>query len=225
MGQWNPTVICILVTISVGSDFIEGVLPPLPPPHLILKTARLISEIAKFSPVPGTNCGPDPPSRSFFLKSAFSTLSSAWQWQFLNERLTMSLALKSFKVPQSRWLKTHNCLTWSRQVQPACASFPSVCAPGRPQHTHTTQHNTTHVRTYNPPWHTPKPATLHSPPFPLLFSNYLLLYVSLGVFPSQGIFPSQGSNPGLPHCGQILYLLSHQGSPVSLRGGRKYLNL
>ena len=29
----------------------------------------------------------------------------------------------------------------------------------------------------------------------------------------QGIFPSQGSNPGLPHCRQILYQLSHKGSP------------
>ena len=28
----------------------------------------------------------------------------------------------------------------------------------------------------------------------------------------QGIFPTQGSNPGLPHCGQILYYLSHQGN-------------
>ena len=28
----------------------------------------------------------------------------------------------------------------------------------------------------------------------------------------QGIFPTQGSNPGLPHCRWILYLLSHQGS-------------
>ena len=32
-------------------------------------------------------------------------------------------------------------------------------------------------------------------------------------FPSLGIFPTQGSNLGLPHCGQILYGLSHQGSP------------
>ena len=31
----------------------------------------------------------------------------------------------------------------------------------------------------------------------------------------QGIFPTQGSNPGLPHCRQILYHLSHQGSPQS----------
>ena len=29
----------------------------------------------------------------------------------------------------------------------------------------------------------------------------------------QGIFPIQGSSPGLPHCRQILYCLSHQGSP------------
>ena len=28
----------------------------------------------------------------------------------------------------------------------------------------------------------------------------------------QGIFPIQGLNPGLPHCRQILYQLSHQGS-------------
>ena len=31
----------------------------------------------------------------------------------------------------------------------------------------------------------------------------------------QGIFPTQGSNPGLTHCRWILYLLSHQGSPVA----------
>ena len=29
----------------------------------------------------------------------------------------------------------------------------------------------------------------------------------------QGIFPTQGSNPGLTQCRQILYHLSHQGSP------------
>ena len=32
----------------------------------------------------------------------------------------------------------------------------------------------------------------------------------------QGIFPTQGSNPGLPHCRQILYQLSHSGSPKIL---------
>ena len=29
----------------------------------------------------------------------------------------------------------------------------------------------------------------------------------------QRIFPTQGSKPGLPHCRQMLYHLSHQGSP------------
>ena len=30
----------------------------------------------------------------------------------------------------------------------------------------------------------------------------------------QAIFPTQGSNPGLPHCRQILYQLSHKGHTV-----------
>ena len=35
----------------------------------------------------------------------------------------------------------------------------------------------------------------------------------------QGIFPTQGSNPGLPHCRQILSHLSHQGSDYNLLTG------
>ena len=38
---------------------------------------------------------------------------------------------------------------------------------------------------------------------------------SLSLF--QGIFPTQGSNPGLPHCRQILYQLSLKGSPRILK--------
>ena len=38
---------------------------------------------------------------------------------------------------------------------------------------------------------------------------------SLSLF--QGIFPNQGLNPGLPHCRQILYQLSHKGSPRCLK--------
>ena len=30
----------------------------------------------------------------------------------------------------------------------------------------------------------------------------------------QGIFPTQGLNSGLPYCGHMLFLLSHQGSPL-----------
>ena len=37
------------------------------------------------------------------------------------------------------------------------------------------------------------------------------------LFLLQGIFPTQRSNPGLPHCRQILYQLSHQGSPRILK--------
>ena len=31
---------------------------------------------------------------------------------------------------------------------------------------------------------------------------------------SRGIFPAQGSNPGLPHCRQILYQLSQKGNTI-----------
>ena len=33
----------------------------------------------------------------------------------------------------------------------------------------------------------------------------------------QGIIPTQGSNPGLPHCGQIFYQLSHKGSALIIK--------
>ena len=36
---------------------------------------------------------------------------------------------------------------------------------------------------------------------------------------SQWIFPNQGSKTGLPHCGQILYQLSHKKSPWILEQG------
>ena len=37
-----------------------------------------------------------------------------------------------------------------------------------------------------------------------------------------GIFPSQGLNPGLLHCRQTLYPLSHQGSPILSKIIHKY---
>ena len=36
------------------------------------------------------------------------------------------------------------------------------------------------------------------------------------LFLPQGIFPTQELNPGLPHCRQILYQLSHKGSDRGL---------
>ena len=38
----------------------------------------------------------------------------------------------------------------------------------------------------------------------------------------QGIFPTQGSNLGVLHCRQILYHLSHQGSPMKITSMPKY---
>ena len=37
----------------------------------------------------------------------------------------------------------------------------------------------------------------------------------------QGIFPTQLSNPGLPHCRQIVYQISHKGSPIAMLVGMK----
>ena len=39
----------------------------------------------------------------------------------------------------------------------------------------------------------------------------------------QGIFPAQGLNPGLLHCRQILFCLSHQGSPQNKRTNKYIL--
>ena len=49
-----------------------------------------------------------------------------------------------------------------------------------------------------------------------LLHSWNFLGKSTGVgchFLSHGIFLTQGSNPGLPHCGQTLYPLRHQGIP------------
>ena len=63
------------------------------------------------------------------------------------------------------------------------------------------------VRFFETPW-----AVTYQAPLSMGFSGN-----SPGVdchFLLQGIFPTQGSNPGLPHCRQTLYRLSHQGSQM-----------
>ena len=47
-----------------------------------------------------------------------------------------------------------------------------------------------------------------------IFQAIVLEWIAISF--SRGIFPTQGSNWGLPHCRQILYLLSHQGSPINM---------
>ena len=58
-----------------------------------------------------------------------------------------------------------------------------------------------------------------------LFCPWDFLGKSTGVgcyFLLQGIFPTQGSNPGLLHCRQMLYRLSHQGSHHGLYSSRNF---
>ena len=40
----------------------------------------------------------------------------------------------------------------------------------------------------------------------------------------QETFPTQGSNPGLRHCRQILYQVSHKGSPIQHARLQHYVN-
>ena len=54
----------------------------------------------------------------------------------------------------------------------------------------------------------------YSPPGSSIHRDSPGKYTGVGCHTAlQGIFPIQGSNPDLPHCKQILYHLSHQGSP------------
>ena len=47
-----------------------------------------------------------------------------------------------------------------------------------------------------------------------IFQAIVLEWIAISF--SRGIFLTQGSNPGLPHCRQMFYRLSHQGSPDKL---------
>ena len=66
-----------------------------------------------------------------------------------------------------------------------------------------------HVQLFATPW------TACSPPGSSVHGDSPGKNTGVGCHaPLQGIFPTQGSNPGLPHCWQILYHLSHQGSLI-----------
>ena len=63
-----------------------------------------------------------------------------------------------------------------------------------------------HVRLFATPW-----TVAYQAPLSMEFSGK---NIRAGChFFLQGIFPTQGLNLGLPHCRQMLYQLSHQGSP------------
>ena len=63
-----------------------------------------------------------------------------------------------------------------------------------------------HVRLLATPW-----TIAHQAPLSMEF--FRQEYLTGQPFPSQGIFPTRESNLGFLHCRQILYRLSHQGSP------------
>ena len=81
----------------------------------------------------------------------------------------------------------------------------------------------------DPPPPPPSPTSrLHVRKLKVKVSHVRLSWNSLGQttgvgshFLFQGIFPTQGSNPGLLHCRQILYQMSHKGSP-RIRGWVAY---
>ena len=50
-------------------------------------------------------------------------------------------------------------------------------------------------------------------------------YWSEEPFPSPGIFSNQRSNSGPLHCRQILYYLSHWGSPIHYKHSHTYVNI
>ena len=53
-----------------------------------------------------------------------------------------------------------------------------------------------------------QPARLQNPLSMRILQARILEWVAMPF--SRGIFPTQGSNPGLPHCRQVPYQLSHQ---------------
>ena len=61
-----------------------------------------------------------------------------------------------------------------------------------------------------PTLHDPMDCTIHE-----ILQVRILEWVAFPFF-REGVFPTQGSNQGLLHCRQILYQLSHKGSPRTM---------
>ena len=58
----------------------------------------------------------------------------------------------------------------------------------------------------------PMDCSLSGPSIHGIFQARVLEWIAISF--SRGSSRTQGSNPGLPHCRQTLYCLSHQGSPI-----------
>ena len=87
----------------------------------------------------------------------------------------------------------------------------SMCQP-----VHIVQYSVSHsvMSDSENPW-----TVTHQAPLPLEFPGKNTGVGSHSLL--QGIFPTQGSNLSLLHCRQILYRLSHQGSPRHVHGDAK----
>ena len=77
---------------------------------------------------------------------------------------------------------------------------------------------TSHVQLFATPW-----TVAHQAPLSLGISQARILE-RVATSSSRGFPLLQGWNPGLPHCRQILYLLSPQGSPVGTNPHQKKVN-
>ena len=67
------------------------------------------------------------------------------------------------------------------------------------------------VKLLSPTLCDPRDCSLPGSPVHGIFQARVLEWLAIPF--ARGIFLTQGSNLGLPHCGQMLYHLSHQGSP------------
>ena len=111
---------------------------------------------------------------------------------FPNQGSNSDLLLFFFSKPRSSTLQAISSLSEPPGLSPKVYSESESCSVK----SNSLQHHGPHS-----PWNSPGQNTG--------VGNLSLL---------QGIFPTQGSNPGLPHCRQILYQMSHKGSPKSIQG-------
>ena len=75
-----------------------------------------------------------------------------------------------------------------------------------------------HVRLFATPW-----TVAYQAPLSVGFSRQE--YWSGLPFPSPGALPNPGTEPGLPHCRQMLYHLNHQGSSGNPKDTKKSLKV
>ena len=125
---------------------------------------------------------------------------------WISHKYTYIPSLLSFPPTSSpsHSLGHHRALSWcpcvTQQLPTSCLFYTWYCLYGNSE-----VKLLSHVQLFATPW--------------AVATSLLCLWDFPGNSPGvdcyfllQGIFPTQGLNPGLPHCRQTLYCLSHQGS-------------